>query len=232
VTTTEPTESLSDHISARYRRARCWNPISAAGIDEVADLLDLRSARTLLDIGTGTGGVLCDWVARFGLTATGVDISAGFIRRASEEAAARGVVDRVRFEVADGRSPKLAERAHERVVLLGAAGGLGGFFAAVDLAARSTAPGGRFAVGDQLPAGRDHLERLDHPVVGVVRSTRSDWDRYYTDQWRAVHSWAAAEPDHPEVERRLAAVREHQLRYLAGEASDLDWGVLVFGKRA
>lgn len=236
-TITQPAPSLSDHISACYRTRRCWNPISEHALDEVCSYLELDSAETFLDIGCGTGELTCDWASRYGLATLGVDISEAFLDVARNSVSQRGLQNQVQFEVLDGNafrnSPQGgASRTYDRVISLGATGGLGGLAATIDLLADLTTPGGMFAIGDQLPIQiSEQLDQLDsqgHRLAAVVRSTPADWDAYYSDQWRAVLSWVTSEPDHPQAVSRLDAVRQHQLRYLAGDCPDLTWGILVF----
>ncbi len=58
--------------------------------------------RTVLDVGCGIGDLAIEVVTRGGASGTGYDLSPKAIEEARKLAAARGVGDRMRFEVGDG----------------------------------------------------------------------------------------------------------------------------------
>jgi magnesium-protoporphyrin O-methyltransferase len=58
--------------------------------------------RTVLDVGCGIGDLAIEVVTRGGASGTGYDLSLKAIEEARRLAAARGVSDRMRFEVGDG----------------------------------------------------------------------------------------------------------------------------------
>ena len=63
--------------------------------------------RTVLDVGCGIGDLAIEVVTRGAASGTGYDLSAKAIEEARKLAAARGVGDRMRFEVGDGAKLEL-----------------------------------------------------------------------------------------------------------------------------
>lgn len=100
--TTPDPEDLETFWEAHYGKAeRVWsgNP-NAVLVDEVGGL----TPGTALDLGCGEGGDAL-WLAEQGWQVTGVDVSATALERASIEATARGLSDRIDWQRHDlGRS--------------------------------------------------------------------------------------------------------------------------------
>jgi SAM-dependent methyltransferase len=68
---------------------------------EFADALGIGSRTDVLEVGSGSGGPAVWLAATRGCRVTGVDINEHGVLNASALARARGLIDRVRFEVAD-----------------------------------------------------------------------------------------------------------------------------------
>lgn len=98
----EPGESAPDFWDRLYGRSeRIWSGNVNARLAEVA--ADLPPGRAL-DLGCGEGGDAM-WLAEHGWTVVATDISPVAIRRATEDAAARNLADRIEFvrtDLADG----------------------------------------------------------------------------------------------------------------------------------
>nr|HMN55500.1 cyclopropane-fatty-acyl-phospholipid synthase family protein [Sphingopyxis sp.] len=82
----------------------------------IAAKLDLRPGMTVLDIGSGWGGLAFYLHDRFGVEVTGITLSEEQLRFARAEAARRGVADRVRFELIDYRQ---VQGSFDRIVSVG-----------------------------------------------------------------------------------------------------------------
>jgi len=75
--------------------------ITASEQDRFIELLGLMSGQTLLDIGCGSGGPTLRFAEQTGVTACGIDIHNDGITTARRQAAERGLLGRVAFEICD-----------------------------------------------------------------------------------------------------------------------------------
>ena len=70
-------------------------------VDAMLQLADVRAGDRLLDLGSGDGRIVITAAKRFGVPGLGVEIDPRLVERARASAAAEGVADRARFEIAD-----------------------------------------------------------------------------------------------------------------------------------
>ena len=87
-----------------------------AKIERIARKLALRPGQRVLDIGSGWGGLGLHLAREHGVDVTGVTLSREQLGVARERAAAAGLQDRVRFELADYRQ---VEGPFDRIVSVG-----------------------------------------------------------------------------------------------------------------
>ena len=88
----------------------------AAKKKHIADKLMIRPGQTVLDIGSGWGGLAMTLARDYGAKVTGVTLSTEQLQLARERARAAGLADRVDFQLADYRD---VERKFDRVVSVG-----------------------------------------------------------------------------------------------------------------
>ena len=91
-------ESLDDLRAFMEWGGPPWEEMVEAALQEIGDLTDLR----VLEIGSRSGRMATLFAMR-GATVVGIDIARDFEEAATAEASHRGVADRVRFLVDDGR---------------------------------------------------------------------------------------------------------------------------------
>lgn len=76
---------------------RIHNPITPDKLATLGAALRMESGARVLDLGSGSGEMLCTWARDHGITGTGIDMSQIFTAQAKRRAAELGVADRVSF---------------------------------------------------------------------------------------------------------------------------------------
>ena len=72
---------------------RIHNPITPEKLATLGAALRLEPGARVLDLGSGSGEMLCTWARDHGVTGTGVDLSVLFTEQAISRAAELGVTD-------------------------------------------------------------------------------------------------------------------------------------------
>lgn len=121
---------------------------TAALTEQLADRAQLEAGHRVLDLGCGVGGPAQALAAR-GCEVLGISTSAVGVETATARAAAAGLGDRVRFEVADATAHVLPDASFDRVWSLESAH-LMDFEPLFAQCARVLRPGGRLALCDVL----------------------------------------------------------------------------------
>jgi 27-O-demethylrifamycin SV methyltransferase len=85
--------------------------------DLLFDAVDVQSGQQVLDVGCGTGAPACH-LATFGARVTGITNSTAGVEAAEAFAIAKGVSDRVSFELRDGMDNGLPDGSFDRVWVL------------------------------------------------------------------------------------------------------------------
>jgi ubiquinone/menaquinone biosynthesis C-methylase UbiE len=73
------------------------NPITAEELATLGAALRMEPGTRVLDLGSGSGEMLCTWARDHGVVGTGIDLSALFTEQAKRRAVELGVADRVEF---------------------------------------------------------------------------------------------------------------------------------------
>ncbi len=230
---------------------RIHNPITPEKLATLGAALRLERGTRMLDLGSGSGEMLCTWARDHGIVGTGVDLSALFTAQAKRRAEELGVADRVRFIHGDAAGYVSDEKVGV-AACLGATwigGGVGG---TIELLARSLRPGGIILVGEPywrqlppteavaqgclassiaefltLPGLLASFGRLGWDVVEMVLADQDGWDRYEAAKWLTLRRWLDANPDDelaPEVRAKLTSEPE---RHAAYTREYLGWGVFA-----
>jgi SAM-dependent methyltransferase len=76
---------------------RIHNPITPEKLATLGAALRLESGERVLDLGSGSGEMLCTWARDHGITGTGIDMSQLFTEQAKRRAEELGVADQVKF---------------------------------------------------------------------------------------------------------------------------------------
>ena len=76
---------------------RIHNPITPEKLATLGAALRLESGSRVLDLGSGSGEMLCTWARDHGVIGTGIDMSQLFTEQAKLRAEELGVADQVKF---------------------------------------------------------------------------------------------------------------------------------------
>lgn len=234
---------------------RIHNPITPEKLATLGAALRLESGTRVLDLGSGSGEMLCTWARDHGIVGTGVDMSRLFFEQAKRRAEELGVAKQVNFIHGDAAG-YVAEEKVDVAACVGATWIGGGLAGTIGLLAQSLRVGGVLLIGEpywrRLPpteevargclagAVSDFLTlpdllasfgRLGHDVVEMVLADQDGWDRYEAAKWLTMRRWLDANPDDELAEEVRARLTSEPERYATYTREFLGWGVFALMSR-
>ncbi len=234
---------------------RIHNPFTPEKLATLGAALRLESGTRVLDLGSGSGELLCTWARDHGIVGTGVDLSRLFTGQAKLRAEELGVADRVAFIHADAAGYVSDEKVGV-AACIGATWIGGGVAGTIALLARSLRPGGIILVGEPywrrlppteevarecdggsiadflvLPELLASFGRLGYDVVEMVLADPDSWDRYEAAQWLTMRRWLEANPGDEMAGEVRAKLTSAPYRHAAFTREYLGWGVFALMPR-
>ena len=234
---------------------RIHNPITPEKLATLGAALRPESGARVLDLGSGSGEMLCTWARDHGIIGTGIDMSPLFTAQAKLRAQELGVVDQVTFIHGDAAG-YVSDEKIDVAACVGATWIGGGVSGTIELLARSLRTGGIILIGEpfwrQLPpteavakgclanAIADFLllpellasfGHLGYDVVEMVLADQDGWDRYEAAKWLTMRRWLEANPDDELATDVRAQLTSEPVRYAAYTREYLGWGVFALMPR-
>jgi len=247
---TEPKLDIWKFFYATHQFHTVLNPMSTIKIDELIELLNLKSQAEILDIACGKGEILARIAERYTISGVGVDISPFFVADAKQNLKQRVPNSRIEILNMDGADYK-PDRLFDLSMCIGASWIYKGHQETLRALKSMTKPSGLILVGEPFwlkepeeayltAAGetRDdfgtHYENVqagteeDLILLYSLVSNQDDWDRYSALRWYSTAKFAEENTDDPDVTEIVKQIDREKATYLQWGRDTVGWAIYLF----
>jgi len=242
-------------MSLRYHEIaeanhRILNPFTEEKLMLLGEVCRLRSGQSQLDLCCGKGEMLCRWANKYGITGTGVDISAVFLEAARQRAFELDVSDRLQFVQGDAAQYPQAYHEYDMVRCIGATWIGNELVGTLELMKPALKSGGLLLVGEpywidpppyevysmwdvseddftSLVGTMDRIELAGCELIEMVLADGDSWDRYSAAQWATLSHWLLENPSDPDALAIREQLAKDRRTYLEFGRRYFGWGVFV-----
>jgi len=228
-----------------HRYMEILDPSTPEKIVKLGKALKLKKGNRVIDFGCGCAEPLALWAEEFGITGIGIDISEDFCDRARKKLATRGLSDQIEIVCSNGADYVFEEGAFDAATCIGATFIFDGYQKTVQVLKRAVHQNGRLGIGEthwlsnQVNPEYAQKQTTTHTELElaqftrdagfeleyIIRASRDDWDRYYSDSWSALINWLKENPTHPDSEQVFKHFRADQDDYLQFQLQYMGWAM-------
>ncbi|MBS3857298.1 class I SAM-dependent methyltransferase [Proteus mirabilis] len=230
---------------------RIHNPFTPEKYATLGRVLRMKANWQVLDLGSGSGEMLCTWAHDYNITGIGIDISPLFTLQAISRAEELGVSHRVHF-IHNDASDYISDKKCDIAACIGATWIAGGVIETIELLAKSIKTDGLILIGEpywrQVPTTQEiaqacgassisdfltlsdlviSFDNQGYDLVEMVLADQEGWDRYEAAKWMTMRRWLDKNSTDDFAQEIRTELTIAPKRHVSFTREYLGWGVFA-----